>query len=247
MQLVVSGLLTHFLKKDTTSNKTLLLLHGWGHNSQLWQPVINQIENATVIALDLPSFGNTPALPTLHTPGVTDYANFVLDFIKKSNTKTPLIILGHSFGGQIAAEIAITHPKIISQLIFVSPALIRSPKLSLKSKILKGLKPLNHLLPKAIYQKLVSYISSKDYAASSPIQKKILSKIITEDYSQKLHKITQTTTIIWGSEDKAIPYHGNLLAEKIPNSTLTVMYGAGHNPHLTHIQDLAKIITQAIK
>jgi len=62
-----------------------------------------------------------------------------------------------------------------------------------------------------------------------------------------LPKITVPTTIIWGSQDKEIPYHGKTTAELIKKSKLIVLYGADHNPHLYNSQDLVQAINQSLK
>ncbi|HOY24915.1 MAG TPA: alpha/beta fold hydrolase, partial [Cellvibrio sp.] len=47
-----------------TLSDDIVLLHGWGSASQSWLPLIPALQNiANVIALDLPGFGESEAIP----------------------------------------------------------------------------------------------------------------------------------------------------------------------------------------
>lgn len=98
--------------------QTLVLLHGWGFHSGVWEPFLPYLENHfTIIALDLLGFGEN-----------TDTSeNLTLDSLTKNvleNTPPSAIFLGWSLGGLVAMNIAIHHPKRITQLI----ALTSTPK-----------------------------------------------------------------------------------------------------------------------
>jgi len=103
--------------------KQLLILPGWDGTKKTWQDFINIAQkDYQVICLELPCFGNEPCPNKIW--GIEDYANFVSKKIKELNLIEP-ILLGHSFGGQVAAYLAINNPKLISKLILSGPALSR--------------------------------------------------------------------------------------------------------------------------
>lgn len=237
MQIVVSQTLTHFTDTNPKQSKTLLILHGWGHSSKNWETVISLLDkNYRYIALDLPSFGNTQNLPS--PSGVPEYTTFTHQFISKLNLKS-VSLLGHSFGGQIAVDFSLKYPKMVEQLILLSPTCIRQP--SPKTKLLSSIKK---IFPFA--GRFGQLFHSSDYTNSSPIQKKVLSTILTQDFSNKLVDIIPNTHVIWGSEDKEIPYSGKVIAESVPNSQLHIIYSSGHNPHVTHPQKLTSIINEIL-
>ena len=218
MQIVVDGILTNFLRLNPNRENTLLILHGWGQSAKYWQEILEGLPVETeVIALDLPSFGSTRHLPGI--PGVGEYSEFVKNFIEKLKLKN-ITLLGHSFGGQVGVDFTLRYPKKIKHLILVSPACIRNVQPTNKSKISGLLKPIIQLLPRKIRQKIFENVASSNYLSSTPLQRTILNKILYEDYSTKLVDITIPTSIIWGSEDKTIPYKGSYLAENIPQSFL---------------------------
>src|SRR5688572_28462426 len=88
----------------------LVLLHGWGFNSNIWQPLIPQLENKyQLFLIDLPGFGKSESI-----------LNYSFDYIIPNLlAKTPkeAYWLGWSLGGLIAMAIAIHSPLRVKKLI----------------------------------------------------------------------------------------------------------------------------------
>ena len=89
----------------------LVLLHGWGLDSCVWDSVIPELEKTfVVIAIDLPCFGNNP----LCSADINEVAeNVVAQLPPKS------ILVGWSLGGLIATYIAIHHSERVAALVTV--------------------------------------------------------------------------------------------------------------------------------
>ncbi len=245
MQIVLNGTLTNFLAVNPHQKQTLLILHGWSQSSLHWQIILDNLPSTvTGIALDLPAFGSTQPLPG--NPGVPEYSDFVKNFIKKQKLKN-VVLLGHSFGGQIAVDFSLRYPKLISHLILVSPACIRDQKPNQKSQIAKKLKPFINALSPKIYDYIFSLIASKNYLNSTPIQRVVLNKILYQDYSKKLQDITVDTAIIWGDKDVTIENKSKFLAETIPHSHLYVIYGANHSAQISAPQKFISLLNHLLK
>jgi pimeloyl-ACP methyl ester carboxylesterase len=98
----------------------LVLVHGLGGSLTSWAEVAPVLaQTARVIAFDLPGFGRTPGSPRQ----VTLVANRMLlyHFLIRI-TGMPVILVGHSMGGTIAAMLSAQHPALTAGLIFVDPA-----------------------------------------------------------------------------------------------------------------------------
>jgi len=242
MPVVINGIFTNYLRINPQGKKALIILPGWGQHSYHWSDISKKIDQSIqIIIIDLPGFGNSQ--PLKNNPNVPEYSQFLKDFIDKLNLNQPFL-LGHSFGGQIAADFVIKYPKCINRLILISPAVIReqSFKTKIQISLTKISQPITKIFPSKITQKLLSLLTPTDYHNSNPYQKNLLKKIVKYDLKDKLHLIKTHTLIIWGSEDHEIPYQGKFLTETISSSNLEVIYGAGHSPHLSHIDKLVKII-----
>jgi len=92
----------------------LVLLHGWGWHSGIWQPLIPQlIDSYQLFLVDLPGFGKSHLL--------TESYQFA-DLAKRIFQQVPLTAtwLGWSLGGMLAWWIAIHYPEKVTRLITVA-------------------------------------------------------------------------------------------------------------------------------
>lgn len=244
MQTIINGLLTHYEIENPKANSPILFLPGWAHTSKQWLEFLKKLPTSHFfIVLDLPGFGNTQPLPG--NPNVPEYTQFVASFIEKLKLNKPSLF-GHSFGGQIALDYANKYP--LSHLYLLSPAGIRTQSTNnkLRAFLVKTTKPVTKLLPQKLYYKLLVSIASPDYANASPYQQNLLKNILKYDLSENLSTVKVDTDIIWGSEDKTIPYTGKIYTNTMPNCRLHVLYGAGHSPHLTHPDKLISLLEKAL-
>jgi len=246
MQTVIDGILTNFLVVNPKAKCDVLVLHGWGHNATLWGPTTQKLDSRyRYTLLDLPSFGATQNLPP--NSNIPEFTEFIAKFIAKQKLKKTIVI-GHSFGGQIALDLAAHRPNLVENLILIAPAGIRNnnPNTNLKLTLINlfstSLKPLHKFLPFLITPQLKDRLASADYRAASPQNREVLKEIIRYDLSDKLRKITTPTLIIWCELDRELPNFSKTLAHNIKNSRLRILYGSDHNPHLNKAADLAETI-----
>lgn len=245
MQIVINGILTNYELINPKAKRTILLLHGWGQNSTFWTPLAQLLNpDLRIFLLDLPGFGGTQNLA--FDSNVPDYSNFVKEFTTKLSLKK-FILIGQSFGGQVAGDFALKYPNSLTKLILIDAAIVRNRNLLtiIKIYLAKIGKPIAKLFPRHFTKIILSHYAA-DRSKTNPYQKSVIDQILKYDLSKKIHLIKIPTDIIWGSEDRVIPYVGKLLVETFPNANLHVIYGAGHLPHLTHPTKLAAILNNLI-
>ncbi|MFJ4623399.1 alpha/beta fold hydrolase [Streptomyces sp. NPDC088812] len=84
----------------------LLLLHGIGHHRQAWDPVVDILAiERDVIAVDLPGFGASPALPDGLTHDLPTTTAVLAAFCAALGLERP-DVAGNSLGGLLALELA---------------------------------------------------------------------------------------------------------------------------------------------
>jgi pimeloyl-ACP methyl ester carboxylesterase len=84
------------------SGPPLVLLHGVGHRRQGWDAVVSLLTpHRTVITVDLPGHGESPALVTAGLPAVRAIAAEVFGFFDETGLGRPHIA-GNSLGGSLA-------------------------------------------------------------------------------------------------------------------------------------------------
>ncbi len=226
------------------SKKTIVFLHGWGLSSKILKPFYHYFKNDfTVYFLELPGFGDSPIEKSMT---LKDYADVILKFIKDNTIENPIIV-GHSFGGAVAAKLAILHPEIMSKLILVSASAIRQPrhKIILIKKMADFLKPLFSEKLREFVLKLLK-LDQTDYAQiESPELKETFKNVITEDLKPYLSFIKSPTLVIWGEKDAITPLsEGKLIAENIPNAKLAVIKNTGHFMFLERPDEFVKLIKE---
>jgi sigma-B regulation protein RsbQ len=90
---------------------TLLFVHGWCINKSYWESQMKYFQDKyTVVALDLPGHGESDKNRTDWT--VQNYSKDVMFMIRALSLKN-VVLIGHSMGGNIILEPAITMPDVV--------------------------------------------------------------------------------------------------------------------------------------
>ena len=263
----------------------VVLLHGWGVDSEKYVGLVKilnikySIFNISV--LDLPGFGKSDE--PKENWSLDNYVEFVDEFIEKISRKRKgfelikdllkkfdstkavyreekikPILIGHSFGGQIAIKYAVKYPEKIEKLILTGAAGIRH-KLTAKQKVLFTLTkigkivfslPVINNLQKPVF-KLFSKIAQnrkKDYYSASSRMKEIMKNVLAEDLMDCLDKIKNPTLLVWGREDKTTPLaDGEIMKEKIKDSELIIIDDANHSLPYQKAEEFAGTVEKFIK
>lgn len=104
----------------TGTGDPLILLHGVGHHRQAWDPVLGILAaERDVIAVDLPGFGASPALPHGLAYDLRTMVPVLGSFFEKLGVTRPHIA-GNSLGGLLALELG--REKLVRSVTALSPA-----------------------------------------------------------------------------------------------------------------------------
>ncbi len=105
----------------TSQEAPVLFLHGYGGDLDNWMFNLDAVAAAApVIALDLPGHGQSDA----RLPGcasLSDLAGYVLHFLDAIGVRR-VHVVGHSMGGAIAAQMALSAPERIASLVLIATA-----------------------------------------------------------------------------------------------------------------------------
>ena len=101
---------------------TFVLIHGACHGAWCWYKIIPLLEKDghTVHALDMPGYGRhkTP-IPEINFEMIVQY---VCSFLDKQ--VEPVILVGHSWGGQVISQVTEYRPEKVSLLVYLSAFLV---------------------------------------------------------------------------------------------------------------------------
>lgn len=217
--------------------KDVLLLHGWGQNIEMMKPIGDNLQDRfRITILDLPGFGESEEPKSAWT--IELYEEMLEEFIKKTEIKKPVVI-GHSFGGRLTIRYAALNP-VEKIILFGSPCIRKDEKLSMSTKILKGLKKMPGLNGIGEYMK--KYIGSRDYKAASPIMRETLVNVVNEDLSKYAKKIDEPTLLIWGENDTEAPVEDAKELESIMIDAALIVLPGTHYAYLENLQQVVNIL-----
>ena len=224
----------NYIQYGNKSGKDIILLHGWGQNIEMMQPLGNPLSNKYHITiLDFPGHGKSDEPEEVW--GVREYANLVHELVLKLKIKKPTLI-GHSFGGRVAICYASIY-EVDRVVLFGSPCVRTKKGLTLTEKILKKAKTLKGMRKVAEFAK--NYVGSTDYKNASPKMRNILVKTVNEDLSEYAKKIIVPTLLIWGEYDEAAPVEeAKLLENLLKDGALIILPGT----HYAYLENLNQVI-----
>ncbi|MCF8531829.1 MAG: alpha/beta hydrolase [Reyranella sp.] len=219
--------------------KDLLYLHGAGGHMP-GDPLIAALASRyRVVAPLLPGYGKSTGEDGLRD--MLDITLHALDVLEALKLRKPIVV-GHSMGGMIAAEMAAVAHTEITKLCLLAPAglwLDDHPVADIFSKLPFELPGLLFHDAVAGQKLLTSGVRMEDpeflkeflvmNARRLGMAGKILFPIPERGLAQRLHRVTARTLIVWGREDTLIPpIYGDAFKKAIFGSKLAKVAKAGH-------------------
>lgn len=210
--------------------KDIVFLHGWGASRTAFLFVAKRlsVKYRTTI-LDFAGFGNSQEPDEPYT--VSEYADDVVKLFAVCGIKEATLV-GHSFGGRVAIEIASKYPHLVERLILIDSAGLkprRKPSYYVKVAIHKILKKFGKTGLKG----------SSDYAILSDTMKKTFINVVNYDQRGALCNIDAPTVVFWGNKDKETPiYMYKYFLKNVKNVQGFLLDGG----HFSYVDDYAKFI-----
>lgn len=200
------------------------------------------------IALDLPGFGATPAPP--EPWGLEAYAEAVARVLDEMAPE--VVLIGHSFGGSVAVELAAgRHGHRVKGIVLTGAPLIRlqgnGAKPPASFRMARWLHR-HRLFSDARMERLRLERGSADYRASTGVMRDTFVKVVNQDVAHRLADLTVPTSLVWGSEDSAAPV--GMVEEahqRLPHSTLVVLPGISHDVPAEAPGELTSAITALLE
>lgn len=247
---------------------SLLYLHGFAdvHSvKENWLPFHDLLAtHASVIAPAHPGCAQTDENKDIDViEDVVFHYLEVLDALKV----TPFDLVGSCVGGWIAAEIAVRHPEKIRKLVligasglFVEGSLIGDVFMMAQPEYGSSYASLRQMLFSSAGQAnaLEMFPDGKGELEDEVRRYQMLrlsSRIgfkppyfYNHSLRNRLHRISAPTLIVWGEKDNFVPRsHGEMYAERIPNSELKIIPGAGHSAHVEKPGETAKLVREFLE
>ena len=221
---------------------TLLLLHGYGESLTTWRAVFDRLALFDrVIAIDLPGFGGSAKPDVSYSlPAMTERLSRFVD----RWTTGPLVVVGHSMGGEIAASLALARPDRVNLLILIAPAGFRvglagiadSMSPTKADRIGRYLSWRSFITPIHDPSWLEEPDSAANYEQTGDARYSASAARLLKEFSftalrGRFQDITQPTLLIWGGLDPVMPFSvGDTLSRLIPCVHFVPLVRAFHRP-----------------
>ena len=227
----------------------VVFVHG-NIGSSRWFGRAMDVPGCRTVALDMPNFGRSSALPA--EPDIDRYADSVAAFLGAMRIERPVLV-GHSLGGAVAISLAVRNPKLPRGLVLVDSAapsglqtpedrypMIESMRTSrdVLSAALSAVVPT--LKDKAFFEALVD-----DAALMAPTawvgNARALSRF---DYRGKCGAFTAPTLVIWGRKDVIVTEAmARETAQAFPGARLVILDEVGHSVVAEDPEGFVKILS----
>ena len=238
---------------DRGKGRPLVFLHSAEGIAEC-EPFFSCIETSTrLIATSHPGFGRTDLPAPFCT--IDDLAYFYLDLFDKLQLRDAILV-GASFGGWIAAEIAVRSTAHLSHLILVDALGIRVSKDETEVEI----QDVFTLHPVELERR--KFVDPAKWKRNhSELSDDVLSIIARNRESSALfgwspymynpllmrwlHRINVPTLVLWGEHDGiASVDYGRSYAAAIPDARFDLVPDAAHLPHLEQPARFATLVAQ---
>jgi len=236
--------------------RPLLLFNGIGASLELLQPFRRELRASETIVIDMPGTGGsaTTALPRRFR-GLSRLADAALDVLGYGGVD----VLGVSWGGALAQEFALRHPRRVRRLVLAAtstgvlsvpggPAalwVLATPRRYTSTTYFESVAPILYggafredpgLLRRQGHLRFIHPPSVRGYLWQ-----------LAAGYGWtslfRLHRVASPTLVLAADDDPIIPLvNARILAHRLPDARLRVIPRGGHLFLITHAEAVAPVV-----
>jgi pimeloyl-[acyl-carrier protein] methyl ester esterase len=243
----------------------LVLIHGWGMHSAVWQPVVKKLaQHACVHLVDLPGMGFSEAVDSPH---INTVAERLFEALPAEAT-----LCGWSLGGLIAMRMALKQPTRVKQLVLVgsTPCFVNKPddgswqdgidpevfqdfalqvSVDYQATMLKflTLQCMGSKDTRSIIKQLRQSFAERPTPTVMTLQS-ALRILLENDLRPHVPMLKKPTLLIHGDRDTLAPVQAaNWMSQHLPDAHLRVIAGASHAPFLSHGEQFTDTLLQFLE
>ncbi len=254
------GPICYFDVGTETHLPPILLIHALGTNMTHWEYVAPELAQHTrVIGLDLPGCGHSARPRRRYTQKeMSDAVVGLMDHLHIQRA----VVLGHSFGGKVAADVALRFPdRVVGLVLMNSSGFQRHPP---------GLRQLGRIFfrPQFVAPLMirgVDKVLGRIFSSKSERTERFIHQVVSRpdprfayefahyacpmlpdlmsNFLDRLHELTMPALVIWGTDDALLRYDGVAAwVQRMPDASLIPLHGCGHMPNLEQPEEVSRAL-----
>lgn len=224
---------------DGLRDRAFVLVHGIGMGRIVYDEVAPILASrGRVIALDLPGFGDSPE------PGsessIEQTARHLAQFIRDEQLGR-VVLVGHSMGTQVTAQLAVDEPELVDGLVLIAPTINRHERSATK----QAERMMQDLKGEGIK---VLFTGMYEYFKTSPVWFANKLKVMLEHHLEDVCPRVQVPTLVLAGEtDKVCPQEWVAeVAAALPQSTMQLIPDRGHEAIIKSPEPVATMIVDYV-
>lgn len=212
--------------------RTFLLLHGIGMGRSVYLDVVQRLRGRA-IAVDLPGFGEAPEPERTLT--MERHADLVAAYLRHTG-EGPVVVIGHSMGSQIAAELAARHPSLVEGVVLAGPTVNKAAR--------NVAAQASYLLRDLVGERpLVIWRGAREYLRGGPNLVRKMRATIAHAPEKAFRRIQSPVLVLRGESDPLAPMSWcQEIIDEIPGADLRVIPDHGHGTLISDSEPAAELI-----
>ena len=218
-----------------SGERPYVLIHGIGMGRSVYVDFVDRLPGR-IVAVDLPGFGEAPE-PT-RTLTMARHADLLAAFLRNIDVSNAVVI-GHSMGSQIGAELAARHPELVDGLVLAGPT-VNSATRSIREQATFLLRDLVGERPKVLLR------GAREYLRGGPHLIRKIKATVVHEPEKAYAQVQCPVLVLRGERDPLAPLSWcRRIVGLVPGQAeLREISDHGHGTLLSDAVEAAEIITE---
>ena len=263
----VNGARIHYQEAGAEDAPPIIFIHGFISSNLIWSHVLLPFAEAgfRAIAPDLPGYGYSDK-PADAQYTIDEHALTIISLMDGLEIEKAVIV-GASYGGAIAASVALDYPERVEKLILVGAVsndeatkkfLLRVSRMPLIGDVAtplflgsrwilrKRMESMYRRMGRPINEKMVA---SRHHLLATANTHRAMIRTARRWSANRIERdaslIHQPTLLVWGDDDTHIPIENAVrLRDAMPNAKLIVFRDCGHLPPAEQPEKFVELVAQ---